>query len=360
MVAAAVIAYVANNNARQATARQYRASALADLNTNPGQSISEALQSLQIETSVENYSALHQAMFANHLRSRLNSDQGKVYGIAVSPDRTRLATLSTERILKVWRLNGATIEQPPLLTVKDVGTDGGEPCTNFCNPLSFSPDGKYLALVNNYWEIVLLDSLSGEVEDRLDLNSYNEMANIVFIPNSSSLNGVLLLLSSGDAVLEVELGGGSGRVLAVGNTPDSSVGVFAFRLDGKVLTGGQNLLNNNGDVKLWNLPSQSTILGNTLSQSTFLGFNPSLWDQTVLARKAGEPVYSLALSPDGSQVAFTTGNDIHILDLAPLAAGAAPVERLTADSDRSRGFIRGNGAILSSWRRPAGKRRFEW
>ena len=325
MVAAAVIAYVANNNARQATARQYRASALADLNTNPGQSISEALQSLQIETSVENYSALHQAMFANHLRSCLDAGQGKVYGIAVSPNGDRLATIGSDRVLKVWRLNGTTIEQPPLLSIPNVGRDLDQVNSAglLTKPLQFSPDGKYLATINNLLEIVLLNSFTGEKAGAMEhssgsLGSSNYYVdNVAFFPNSSGLNGYWLAASAGNVFNIIEFGDGNTQRIEITSTGSGQS--FAFLPDLKLVTGGWDV-NLNGELKIWNLPTQSSILNNT---------DPAFWDETLLAGKAGDPIYNIGLSPDGSQLAYMTSSEVHLLDLTPLASGGSAVERLT-------------------------------
>ena len=274
---------------------------------------------------MEAYSALHQAVFANHLRSRLDAGQGEVYGIAVSPDGTRLATIGTDRILKVWRLNGATIEQPPLLAVPDVGLDGVQldRYPGFANPLLFSPDGRYLATVNNSSEIQLLDSSSGELAGRVDLISIGRgtvfvIWSIAFVPGSSSLNGYRLVAVTWAGIYLVELGGGSGSLLGGQAASTENILSIAIPPNGKLLTGGWDE-QNNGQVKLWDLPTQLNSSNN----------NSYFWDQTLLAGKAGDPVYFIALSPDGRQLVYATNNEAHILDLTWLASGLSQTERFT-------------------------------
>ena len=351
MVAAVLIAITADHNARQATARQYASAALADLEIDTGQSISQALQSLQVEPSVEAYSALHQALFANHLRNRIMAHKGKVYGIAASPDGTRLATIGTDRILKVWRVNGATIEQPPLLTVPNVGLDDVQLNStagsfNF-NPLQFSPDGKYLATVNSN-EILLLDAFSGELVGRVN-EMVGDIHTMAFIPNSSDLQGIWLMICAGSyqrmtgeysSALIAEFEGGSGSIIGALNLHDGGGLSFAFRPDGKLVSGGWAVGDNNGQIKLWN----------PLTQSNIFELKTTLLAPILLAEKPGNRVYNLALSPDGNQVAYTTASDAYILDLTPLASGAPPVERATfsLDSDLTDIFYLKGGNRLAS------------
>ncbi len=318
MAAAVLIAIAANRNARQATARQNAQAALADLGTDPGKSISLALQSVQDEPSAEAYSALHRAMFANHMRSRLASNQGFIYGTAVNPAGDRLATIGIDRLLKVWQVEGSTIQQPSLLAVPDIGNNNDQMSSYypfFSNPLQFSPDGKYLVTANHLSEIVLVDSTSGELAGRVDLagQAMGPIYCLAFSPKSPGANRYRVAASTGYQIWIVELGGGSGRIIGSQGVNSGWGFSFAFRPDGTLITGGWDSIRN-GQVKLWELATK----GDSLT-----------WHETLLAMEIGDPVFYLSLSPDGSQVAYTTSSQAHILDLGPLASGGQPVERLT-------------------------------
>ncbi len=318
MAAAVLIAIAANRNAQQATARQNASAALADLTTDPGKSISLALQSVQDEPSADAFSALHRAVFANHMRSRLAAHQGWVYGMAVNPGGDRLATIGTDRVLKVWQLEGSTIQQPSQLVVPDIGDDRDQLFTRngfFFNPLQFSPDGKYLVTVNHLNEIVLVDSFSGVVAGRVDLadQAVSPIYHLDFAPKSPGANRYRVAASSGDRIWIIEMGSGRNFVLGSRSVNAGWGFSFAFRPDGTLITGGWDW-NEDGEVNLWDLTYQEDSL---------------VWHQSSLAKEAGAPIFYISASPDGSQVAYTTSSEAHILDLTPLASGGQPVEQLT-------------------------------
>ena len=317
MAAAGVIAVMANNSAHQATARQYSSAALVDLASDPGTGISEALQSIQEEPSVEAYSTLHQALFADHLRSRLNAHNGNIYGIAVNPDGTRLATIGTDRVLKVWRLNGMTIDPSPLLTVSDIGMnteDYYSASAFFQDFLKFSPDGRYLVTVNNHSELILLDATSGQISGKLNIWDYSQslrqgVQGIAVYPKESNLDEVEVAAFDGNTVWIVELGGGNDRLLDSNQVTDGYGLALAFRPDGTLITGGYDI-QNNGEIDLWKIPS--------LEDPTQ---PPSSWEQTMLVERAGDPISFLNLSPDGNRIVYITHTDAYVVDLTPLASG---------------------------------------
>jgi DNA-binding SARP family transcriptional activator/WD40 repeat protein len=333
MVAAFLIAVSANHNARMATAREYKSAALAGLGTDPIQSIVLALMSIQIEPSEDAYSALHQAMFATHLRSRLLAHSGWVYGMSVNPAGDRLATIGTDRTLKVWRLNGASVVQPPLLTVPDIGQAADERVTYLGQNLAqFTPDSQYLAVVDHLDEIILVNSTSGSVESRVDLSALGNVAvlNLAISPviDGTGIYRLAAMVRFVDRSLRsyaviVELGSGHGQIIDSQFVHGGDFTTFAFRQDGSLITGGYDAYYK-GEIKLWDLPTQSN--------PAFASFK-SEWNVTRLVDVPGEPVYHLSLSPDGSRLVYSTSTLLsysdHILDISPLASGAPPVEKLT-------------------------------
>ena len=145
-VAAGLIAITSNNNARLSSAHQLASAAEAGLQVDSGQSISLALQSLQIQPLVDTYSTLHRALFSSHLRASIQAHHGDAVYIAISPAGDRLATSGGDPgEVKVWRVNGAVIDPAPLLTLEDLIWPNGckEP---WSTKLMFSPDGSRLAV----------------------------------------------------------------------------------------------------------------------------------------------------------------------------------------------------------------------
>ena len=337
MVAAVLIAMAANRSANQATARQHASAALADLAIDPGQSISQALQGLQVDPSVEAYSALHQALFANHLRSRLDAGQGEVYGMAVSPDGTRLATIGTDQVLKIWQVNGTTIEQPALLTIPNVGLD--EPQLKKISlpvyyPLVFSPDGRYLAVSINsdFGKILLFDPRSGKLVRQMDFSTTDMAGNLDITSMAFSPDNHWLAAQSGWSVeiFDVE----SGSLINWQQVHGGGL-TLVYRPDGTLMTAGWDGLSN-GEIQLLNLTPEYEILS-------------SKWMTTFLAEKPGDPVDIISLSPDSSQVVYTTAAEGYILDLTPLASGKPPVETVTfpLESDLTNIFYLPGGERLA-------------
>jgi WD40 repeat protein len=291
-VAAVVIAFASDRNARLANARQFTSAALAGLTVDPGQSLSKALQSLQVQPSAETYSALHQVLYANHLQSRLVAHQGDVYGIAVNPAGDRLATISMDQTLKVWRLNGGTIDPTPLLTIPIKAMDPGHFPNNLLpvEPLQYSPDGKYLATVDyDGYSVVLRDAQTGEVVAHRDAQTGEMIGNygntgdlfnsFTFSPDSrwiatSSIGIIIWNIKSGDDL--------SGHIN--GNLP-------VFSPDGQRLASDNYKVASNAQVKLYDLNIQPGSVDTSL---------PTLWSED------GENgIYSLRFSPNGQEL-FTS------------------------------------------------------
>ena len=162
-VAAVLIAVTANNNARLSTAHQLASAAEAGLAVDSGQSISLALQSLQIQPMVDTYSLLHRALFSSHLRASIQAHHGDAVYIAISPAGDRLATSGGDPgEVKVWRVNGGVIDPAPLLTMEDLIWPDG--CKDpWSTKLMFSPDGSRLAVGACDTYISLVDAHTGEL-----------------------------------------------------------------------------------------------------------------------------------------------------------------------------------------------------
>lgn len=310
--AAVFIAFAADRNARLANARQFASAALAGLAIDPGQSLSQTLQSLQVQPSVEAYSALHQVLFANHLNSRLVAHHGDVYGIAVNPAGDRLATISLDQTLKVWRLQGGAIDPSPFLTIPIKALDPSQFTNNFLplEPLQYSPDGKYLATVDyDTFSVDLLDAQTGKLIGNTG-NTGDPFTGFTFSPDSRLIAAAVTPgisiwdLKSGDKLWQMD-----------GNLP-------VFSPDGQHLASDSFVGAINAQVKLYNLIIQPA--GVEAPSGSFEAPYPTIWTQ-----EGENGIYSLRYSPNGQELAFTTLQAVHILDLTPMASGMPPRERLT-------------------------------
>jgi WD40 repeat protein len=306
-VAAALIAVTADNNASLSTAHQLASAAEAGLPVDSGQSISLALQSLQIQPMVDTYSLLHRALFSSHLRTSIQAYHGDAVYSAISPAGDRLATSGGDPgEVKVWRVHGEVIDPAPLLTVEDLIWPNG--CKDpWSTKLVFSPDGSRLAVGACDPYIGLVDAQTGALIRKFTLVG-GGADGLGFSPDGrwlaafDAINGQITLwgVENGQNLLTFqahELG-----------QDTYAMTCFDFSPDGRRLaTGGKD-----GEVKLWSLED-----GTGGMQATLI---------TQLVQKNEGTVQALRFNPDGTRLAEATLGAIHILDLAPLVSGLPGAE----------------------------------
>jgi WD40 repeat protein len=148
-----------------------------------GQSISLALQSLQIQPLVDTYSILHRALFSSHLRASIQAHHGDAVYIAINPAGDRLATSGgNPGEVKVWRVNGGVIDPTPSVTMEGLIFPGGckEPTSTH---LTFSPDGSRLAVGYCDTYISLVDARTGELIRRFTPDWGVGPTGLVFSPD---------------------------------------------------------------------------------------------------------------------------------------------------------------------------------
>ena len=163
IVVAAIIAFVewdsikkVNAERQRANARAIAAAALSNLDIDPERSVLLALQAVSISRTVDNAvmpemeDALAQAVRTSRLSLTLSDHTESVYGVAFSPDGTRIVTTSLDSTAKVWD----AVSGKELLTLSghaDVVYD-----------VAFSPDGTHIATASRDFTAKVWDAASGK------------------------------------------------------------------------------------------------------------------------------------------------------------------------------------------------------
>jgi len=387
-------------DARQvALAREVAASAINSLATDPEQSILLALQAVKLSTAdgkpvlVEAESALHRALQASRSLATLRGHDNGVWSLALSPDGTRLATVSMDGTAKVWDLatNQVVMTLPTNVTA-NMGGIGAR----------FSPDGKHLLTLSGDNDATLWELATGKAV--LILKGHHDLVWTIAI----SPDGKLFATASGDQTVKLwdvrgkeiktltDLGfdivlafspnskrlfvsnGDTGSAIAWEIASDKEV----FRFDGQdavpgitsiaVSPDGTRLATGEFDttVKLWDAATGNLLFtlfghssyvgsvafsadGKTLASASEDG-SVKLWDAltgravlTLAGHTSG--VMGVAFSADGNRL-YSASRDgtARIWDLSP-AAGRDGLN-LAGHSDRLYGVAyRPDGAQLATW-----------
>jgi hypothetical protein len=159
----------AEQQARLAASRELATAAINNLNTDPERSVLLALHAVSVTYSAdktvttEAKDALDRAVHPLLGRLTLAGHRGAVYGIAFSPDGTRLATASWDGTAKVWEVASG----------RELRTLSGH--TAAVEGIAFSPDGTRLATASADKTVRFYDLDIPYIQDIQDLMALARM-----------------------------------------------------------------------------------------------------------------------------------------------------------------------------------------
>jgi WD40 repeat protein len=230
-------------------------------------------------------------------RFQLRGHTGPVSGVAFAPDRPLLASTGEDDTTRLWDLSNGTVREQAVLP-------GGS------GPLSFTPDGRTLAVGNSYAPLRLWDVSGQQPRLRADLPGHSHG------PMSLALSGDGLRLLSGSLspILRLwDLGAAQPRESAVFPNGKNYIGVTSISLspDGGTVAAGTNY--NERPLRLWRLTGK--------------GFEPVPMPKTVARH--------VLFSPDGKTLAVSDDNyDVYLWDLS----SPIPVRRATLKGHQLQGW----------------------
>jgi len=389
---------VAQQQSSIAFIRELSASALNNLTLDPERSILLSLQAVNIGLQnhqpilIEAQDALHRSIQTSRVIATLYGHTSDVFGVAVSPDGTRLATLSDDGSIKIWD----TTSNQELLSIPTGITQ-----KNLSRFISFSPDGKrlitpageHLARVWNVTSGKELLALSGHTDEILATafspdgrtiatGSYDTTAKLWDATTGNELKtlaghqtGIATLAFSPDGSRLYTASDDDGVAFAW----DVTTGKSLFSFDGEagvesiaVSPDGTRLATGEFDttVKIWDAATGNKLL-TLFGHSSFIdkvAFSPDgktlastsedgtikLWDVQsgkILLTLSGHTsgVLDLAFSPDGSRL-YSSSRDatVKIWDISPTAG--SDLLNLAGHTDRVYSVAyRPDGNQIATW-----------
>jgi WD40 repeat protein len=267
-------AMAAQTNGRTAFARELAAASVANLNVDPELSILLALQGVDATapektTLPEVENALHRAIARSRIQETFTAHQGQVWGMAYSPDGTRLATSGSDRKVRIWD----TVSYENLLTLQAQNAD--------LTAIAFSPDGKRLAAASGDGSTKIWEAATGRL--LLELRGHTKPVHVIaFRPDGKQLATASLdgSIKFWDAV--------TGEVLKTWPAARGSASPLAYSPD------GTRILYIDADQALRIVDAES--------------------EQEIYRAALDDPVF--ALSSNGQRLAFTPAGSglIRVLD----------------------------------------------
>jgi WD40 repeat protein/transcriptional regulator with XRE-family HTH domain len=203
--------------------RELSASAISSLSVDPERSILLSLQAAQISLQngqpvlVETLDALHRSIQTSRVIATWRGHSQGVFGIAISPDGTRLATLSDDETIKIWD----TASNQELLSIPT-----GTMHKNLSRVISFSPDGKGLVTPAGGHLAKVWDVASGK-----ELLTLNENA-VEVLGAAFRLDGKTIATASYPDVISL-WDAATGKELRTFTGLQTGITALAFSPDGK-------------------------------------------------------------------------------------------------------------------------------
>ncbi|MEU5266453.1 hypothetical protein [Amycolatopsis sp. NPDC021455] len=257
----------AESESRLALSRQLVATARAQLQLDPELGLLLAEEALRTDPNPGSEAMLRQAAVASHVRASVAAHEGKVTGVAFSPDGRHLATSGADGVVRVWACDHGRLS--PARPVVLAGHRG-----EVWTPV-FSPDGKRIAAAGADGTVSVWDWTSGLPPVLLRGNE-DKVWSVAFSPDGQQVAG-----AGQDGTLRVWTVGG--RELTVLRGHEDRVLGVAFSPDGRRLatSGGDNT------VRIWALDGTRA---------------------PIVLRGHENSVESVEFSPDGQHLA-TAGTD---------------------------------------------------
>lgn len=293
-----------------AASRELAAAAMSNLTLDPERSILLAMAAISQTRAVdlpvprEATEALHQALLTSRVRQTLRGP----YGVAFSPDGTRLATGGPASSTTIWDLASGE----PALTFTGHSRD------LYGVSVQYSPDGQKLVTASADGTAVVWDAAGGRELARLRGHIAN-VYDALFSPD-----GARIATTSADGTVRL-WDVATGENLLVMHQP-SAAGI-AFDPTGERLAVATTAPSD-APVRLWNTRNGQQVgaIGAFARDTSDVDYSPdgaslavadgsgesTIWDvqsgQRLASLGRGAPAYSIRFSPDGRQVA-TGGND---------------------------------------------------
>ncbi|WP_413166215.1 CHAT domain-containing protein [Capilliphycus salinus ALCB114379] len=247
----------------------------------------------------------HQVLYGIIESNRLVGHQDWVWQVALSPDGQTIASVSSDKTIKLWNLDGSLRR-----TINAHDSD--------VYAVAFSPDGQTIASASQD-KTVKLWNLDGSL--RTTIKAHNaEVYGVAFSPN-----GQIIASSSRDKT--VKLWNLDGTLITTIKGHQKPVRSVAFSPDGQTLASASE----DNTLKLWNLKTpQTPVLQTTLNghrggvfgvafspdsqtvASASLDGTVKLWNRDGSLQKTltghDNQVYAVAFSPDGQTIASTSAD----------------------------------------------------
>ncbi len=353
-VTALLFSQRANQEARLSKSRELAAAAITNLEVDPERSILLALEAVSMAHTLEAEDALHKAVVASRVQLTIDGHDAEIWGLAFSPDGTKLASASQDGTARIW--DSASGKE--LLVFQGHGTIG-------INSIAFSPDGNHVATAADNGRVKVWDAATGK--ELLTLSDHRGLVlDVVFSPDgkhlaSAGADRTAILWDARTRQKLVTLRGHTDELVHVFFSPDGdqlstasldeTIKVWDVRTGEEVLTlpglamafspDGSRLatLEDNITVKIFemnsgtelytlrehtnNLTSAAFSANGDLIVTTSLDTKAIVWDASTgleLFTLSGhsEDTMSAAFSPDATRLATAdTDGIIKVWDLTP-------------------------------------------